>query len=384
MAKKKDAQKLFDSFLKKSTFDAVAAAYAKYGIPGYISTGLPNLDLHLMHNPQRTQYGLPRGRICEFVGNSSSFKSTFGHLIISKVLQQGGQAFVCTSEMDWDMNYLSTFLKSAGMDPDPKKYPIALKPVNTVKELYDACKEIVDFFEVVADEIQGKDEDPLNHLPPTVIVCDSLAAMMGDENFDRIEEDWDQGERQGSHANELHRFFKRFVKPFARLGVLFLFTNHMRANMSMWGSNEKPAHDKIIQYYSTLRVEVKTHNRDPELKKSYARNKVTLAVGQAMTARIRKIRGDVVGDSEVELRYFYNHGFDYLWGLIDAMHRSEMIKQVKRDYEIEFDEDDELSVLNGRHSLEELKTLFKDNLELAALAEVRAFKRGHKVLEDLR
>jgi RecA/RadA recombinase len=362
----------------------------KFGIPGYLSTGLPSLDMSLMHNSERTEYGFPYGRVVEVCGDSGSCKTTLMNLLSAKNLAKGGISYYISTEFDFDISFFNRFLVDEGLTPlgegGETEYNFAVSPVTTIKELFLSVKGIVEPIKALADELTKQGKTPLEELPPILIVCDSLGALMGDENRNRIEEDWDKGDKTGGHAKELHDFFKFFLYDFARLGIMFVFTNHYRADMSMSRKTKQPAHDPATKYYCSLRT-MFDRRWDSNLNKSVSRMGRSFEVGFPIDVSIYKIRGDFVLDGTVRLNYYHNHGFDYISSLVDSCKMASVFVERKGIVEVALPEDAEgLSELEGKRfsGMKELKEFLSSNLESALALERLSFRRGPDVLEDLR
>jgi len=365
----------------------------KFGISGFLSTGLPSLDLALMHNNDRTEYGFPYGRFVEVCGDSGACKTTLMNLLAARNLAKGGMSYYITTEFDFDVNYLNRFMTEEGLEPvkndGTSVYPFGIAPVTTVKELYLAMKGIIDPLKALADEMEKQGKVPLQELPPVLVVCDSLGALMGDENRTRLDDDWDKGDKTGGHAKELHDFFKFFLYDCARLGVLFVFTNHYRADLGMGFRKKQPAHDFATRYYCSLRLMVDRGWDKATLNKTVSRMGRNFEVGFPVDVSIYKIRGDYALDGTVRIGYYHNHGFDYMASLIDACRMSSVLVERKGVFDISISEKDDLELskkFDGAKwsGIKEAKSVLSSDLELAVKFEKLAFKKGPEKLEDMR
>lgn len=396
MAKKKKddsasaIRDLFDLTLKsvektygRKIYD-IDKVYEKFGIHRYLSTGLPSWDLHLLHNKDRTQYGIPYGRIVEVHGDTSSCKTTLAMMLAAENSAQGGLTYWCQSEYDFDREYANKFLREKGLDEDAEALWAVADPM-TIKDLFQVVKGIVEPVRELADKIEAKGGNPLEQLPPILIVVDSIAALSGDEDRSRIAKDWDDGNRTGSHAGEMHQFFKFFLHDFARLGICLFMTNHYRADLGFGRRTKVPAHESAIRYYASLRSALKRGYDKANLNKTVSRSKIDYEVGFPLETSIYKVRGEYVQSGTLSIPYYHNHGFDYIASLIDACKMTGLTSERSGVYE--FDSlGEELDKKYGgkKFSVKELREIFKEDLEFAVKCERMALKRGPLVLEDMR
>lgn len=366
---------------------------AKYGVSKYLSTGLPSLDMSLMHNEDRTQYGFPHGRYVEICGDSGACKTTLMNLLCAKTLSQGGMAYYIPTEFDFDVDYFNTFLADEGLEPIKKDgssdYLFGISPSTTIKELYLTMKGIVEPLRALADEIEKAGKNPLEELPPVLIVCDSLGAMMADTNRDRLDKDWDDGDQTGAHAKELHDFFKFFLHDIARLGILFIFTNHYRANLGPGYSKKQPAHEFATAYYCSMRLRFDMGYDKANLNKTVTRMGRDFRVGFPVKVSVYKIRGEFALDGIVNIGYYHNHGFDYIGSLVDACRMSSIFVERKGVYDVGITEEEDAEIFklyDGKKlaGYKEAKEIFTKDLPLALRFEKLAYARGVDKLEDLR
>lgn len=378
-------QKTLDSVAKisREPFYDLDAVEKTFGVTRYLSTGLPNFDLMLLHNEDRSEYGIPYGRVTEIHGESESNKTWFILDLLARNLKIDGLSYLVKSEMDIDKKFCIKFMQDNGVDLDIAMRRLGIKPALTIKDLYETVKGIIEPLKAVADEIRDAGGVPLEKLPPTVIVCDSLGAMLGDSNRDRLDKDWDKGDQMGSVAKEIHDFFKFFLYDFARLGICFIFTNHYRANLQSTYGGPNPAHDAATKYYATLRMGLNRRSNSNS-KWGRSQNYKDYKWGYPLDVYIYKIRGEFVLEGKTRLEFHYNHGFDYLDSLFEAMQMTGIVKKKGRSYHVEFPEDSDFAELNDKYSSKKLKNLLKDDLELAVKIENECYRIGPDLIMDKR
>lgn len=376
----------------------------KYGIPGYIPFGLPDLDMLCGNDGPKLNYGIPRGRVTELQGAESSFKSTLVHHLAAEVINQGGIVRWFSSETDFNERYAMQHLKEIVVDPSrvENEYYYQAIPVMTVQELFKAMKGVMDPLTKRANEIEKEGGYPHRDelfRPPILFVLDSLSAMLGGDDYSRLEavtEKKDGGAKVGGHAAEMHRFFKFFLVPWMQVGAAFVYTNHLRANINTagpYGPKTKAAHDIVVRHYCQLRINVKSWNWNPGTSKP-TRAGLQFQYGKRIKASVYKERNDqFVLDGTTELVYQHNHGFDLFrsviymlvqTGVIELKSKAKDAKIDANEYIIAIDDDPVLAELNGTYKMKALKMLLAEDPGRLPEYIQRAMKRGAVTLEDMR
>jgi len=357
----------------------------KFGVPDYISTGLPHWDLYLPHNEERTAYGIPYGRITEFHGENSSFKSTMLLIGGAKNLAKGGITYSATCEMDYDSKYVKRFIEEEGLDYKKVEDNWIIQPVKTVKDMFLFMQGIVEPLKELAEQLEAKGMNPLDNLPRVAITLDSLGALIGDTNNDRLDKDWDDGDQMGSFAKEVHNLFKFFLYDIGRLGIAFMFSNHFRDNLGFGMKKNIPAHDSAVKFYASLRLEQKLGYSKP-LAKSVTRDKQEYKAGVPLKIKIYKGRTDFVMSGELEVDYYYNYGFDYIGSLIIACRMTGLLSERAGTYEFSLPDNDGCfsNLLGKKYGPKELRETLKSDSELMVKLEMLAYKVGPIKLEDTR
>lgn len=387
----KRSKDVFDSLFAKAEknvkkisgneFLDIDAAYRKYGVVGHISTTLPDFDLHLMHNKERTSYGFPRGRFCEIHGEQSSYKTTLCLTLAAECLAMGGRVYWLIGEYDIDEAYIRAELAKRGVTKDQEsRYKIM--PVSTIGEMFKATQGIVSTLEDYADGIEAKGDSAAESLPPVLFVVDSIAALLSDADHEKHEKDFDDAPKMGSHAGDLHRFFKFFLEPVARLGICYVMTNHYRANLGFGKKTKNPAHDSSIKYYMSVRMSLTAWNPPNNHKTVQG---VKLRKNQVISVKTYKLRSDWVVNGEFDVMYQHNHGFNYFESLLNALIMTGIAKKTGNEYVIDqIDETGRFTVFEGVHSKKDLKQLFFENMNEAVVLGKLALEAGPVQLEDLR
>lgn len=358
---------------------------ARYGVKKYLSTGLPSWDIRLMHNKDRTEYGFPYGRISEIHGETSSGKTSKALDLIARNVKQGGFSYYLTSELDYDEEYLYHFVcEEHGIDYEVAKKRIGIRPIKSISDLHKVVDGILEPIRGLAEEIESNGKIPNEELPDILIVPDSIGAMLSGENRDRIEEDFDDGDRMGGQAAALHRFFKYFLFDIGRLGIAFIMVNHFRANLQGY-TKRKPASDWALKYYCSLRCGLIART-DSKLGKEKV-NKKESKVGFPVDIKIYKIRGEHVLTGKVTLDFYYNYGFDYVASLAETAEVTGIFNPIKRSYKVNIDEDNPLTKWfepGEKQSKKNFRKMIADDVELAVTLEKEVLKIGPEKLPDLR
>lgn len=385
-------KKTIDS-VKKNTGRSMRLASevgAIYGIRRVLPLGFPSLDIALNQSDLSNERGFPYGRIIELHGESQAGKSTILNMIAAKNAANGGLTYMLTTEMDLaSTRYLSSFMVNEGLPPivegEDKGHNLSIDHVMTIKELFEVVKGIVEPILKTADAIEEKGGKPLDVLPPIVITLDSLSALMAEVNVTNIEKDFDTPDKVGGHAKDLHDFFKYFMGHFARLGIMFVFSNHYRANLGFGFTKQFPAHDGIVKYYCHSRIGMK-RGHDKDLSKTVTRLGREKIPGYPIDFTIYKARSEWVEDGKVTLNYYYNHGLDYFASLIDALQIVGALRVRGKAFTFEIPSDPILQEKVGTapYVEAELKKKLREDLDLSLELENLVFELGPEPLEDLR
>jgi RecA/RadA recombinase len=358
---------------------------AEYGVKYFLDTGLPSMNLYLGQDGINTEtddpvYGIASGRVIEFVGNEQSFKTFLMHQLGAEVLVRGGVFFYISSEIDFDLSFFRGFYERRGLSWDYVQDHVIVSSAQTVLDLQERVK-------IITPKMSKFHEE--NENPGPAIVCvDSLGAMMGGENLRRQLDPKTDNDKTGSHASELHDFFKMILRDFARLDVTLAYTNHYRANMDLMSrSKQKPAHDAITKYYATVRVDL----RAGKVLKKVTRQGQEHIVSRELNVRVRKVRGSLIGDGSFSLVVYQNGTFDYVSSLIDALMICRIVSLEKKALVLDLDpesEDPLEASLADRFEEKTfispllLKKYLKEDLEGCVLLEKLAYKKGPWLLNE--
>lgn len=373
--------KIRDSLLKGIPKTSTLSSTVADDCDVILRTGLLDLDLNVMTNNDGTNRGFKYGRSYEFVGPQGTLKTRLILEICAKHLLQDENNLVLwqDSEGAFDYKYFSEILELNGVPRDRWDNILRTRAQDTNRVLVNMKKLIESFEEEAAAAVkkpENKGKKVWEVVPRVIFVLDSLAALISTEDLDRLDKalakiddgelgaDEDPGPKVGAGASEMHRMFKYSLTPFQEYGVMFLFTNHMRADLGPSRRTTNYAHDIVVRHYISARFATSNYTSDSERKKRLG-EKMSLGqsytAGQALVINKAKIRGPG-SFREFTLDYYNDNGFDYDQAWIDGMLTCGLLRNTKGGYGLV---DDEILPPEVREELAEVfydksKTTFKD------------------------
>jgi len=358
----------------------------RYGVPRYCSSGYPSWDLHMMHDAMNKQWGFPYGRISELFGAQSSLKTRTCYELLAENIKLGGHSYFLTFEMDFDESYASEFLRKRNIKAGTDDLDYGAKPIVSMLELDKTVTAILKPYKIVADSLEKAGKNPLEHLPPILIAMDSMGALLSHGDKERLESDkkklgFDNGKQVGQKASEIHNFFQKHMLDFARLGVLFVYTNHYRDNIGFGRKKYNPAHDSALKYYRTMQLEMK-RGYDKDLSNERSSLTVSYRDGWPLTVKIRKTRNAQTLAGEFEIPFYENRGLDYTQSLLDAGKMSDVAPRKSGKYVIDFPKKHSLHKWNGDYAEASFKDLINSDVEFRVLLERACMRAGPKVAQD--
>lgn len=399
MAKKKPSQdstisritqafKSAESNVKKETglsFFSLSEYEKAWGIPGYLPFGLPDLDFLCMHDKERTQFGIPRGRITEIHGESSSFKSTLCYRLAAETLLRGGRVYWLSTEVDFSTEYALEHVREYGVDQSFAEENFKGRPVKHLADLFKTFRAIMKPLSEISAEMGDEGLNPIDHFPPILFVVDSISAVLSGTDWERMDKkEFEDGMQQGAHAGELHRLFKYIMYSLAEIGAAVVLTNHYRADMSYSRKNKKPAHEGIVKYYSSLRISVNAYRWSPLASKTNpSSGGLEYDWGRQMIAKVYKVRGKWKLAGEAEIYYQFGHGFHYPQSVFQVLRATGVVTVSGRKLVIDVEDDDLLTPLNGTYNTaKDVKELLLKRADLMPDIAAAAMMRGPVRVKD--
>lgn len=354
--------------------------HERYGVSRFLDVGYPSYNLHLMTDGQGN-YGMPYGRVIEISGKESTLKTTMCLEVLAENVRQGGHSYLIQDEFDFNKEYAGRFLRKRGVDTPFKELKYTATGINSVSQLAERVKATLAPYKAMADELEKDGKNPRKELPPVVICVDSIGALVSEIERETYEDDFDDDPKRATKATDLHKFFKMFLEDFGRLGVLFLFTNHLRANMDYGNKKYSIAHDSALRHYCSLRIQhSKGYKRS--MKNDKSDNNVSYRRGFPLEVEIKKIRDDHTGKDQFEIPYFYQKGLDKLQSIMDAAHLTDVARWWGGTFQLELDEDNELSEFNDNYSPKKFRRVLKENPKLRNEIERLSYEAGPRQVVD--
>lgn len=402
----------FEAFNK--IFDTTKKALAKKSIDTYdllehvelfpvehcLSTGIASLDLHMCSNRDGTEWGVPCGRCSEFAGIEGIGKTLLCHMVSADCMRKGGIVYWIQAEGEFDGDMATQLYESLGIPKEEQR--ILVQNARDIEQLYTITDVVIKQLEQVKAQWMAKNPNKSfrKAAPPVLFVVDSLAAMVSSIDRNGIEEKgWEKRTRMGSKSSEYHSYFQMILNKFAELGVAFLGTNHLRANMSEYGPESVPAHDSALKYYMSLRMMFSRHPKTGSkyydfLLKPFSYHGKPHIKGYPVKAEVKKIRAVKVEDGIIELPFYYGYGFDPYDSLVDAIVLTGLLTKGKGNLKVkptrkEVEDEptfQELKTKIGKEMTTEqdLRNIIGDDDQLAAALLKLVYKIGPEPPPDKR
>lgn len=273
-------------------------SYVPFGVP----TGLPQLDLNLQ------RLGYPAGKVIEVYGFERSGKSALAMAAVAACQHQGGNALWIETEhtFDWDR------AKRAGID--------------TTRLLLVEADSIEAVIRVM--ELTLKQIGEVTKNSPFIVVVDSITAASTE--FELDEKHMKAEGRLGGEAKAIRRGLKRINPIISKTGATVLFINHAIASMAGFGNSKQSAGGHALKFFASLRIclahfkQLKTDDK-------------TQLDGQEIQFTFEKYKGAVEAENKI-IETLKNGIFSPETSLMDAMVKTELLRQVGHSYEMTWDD----------------------------------------------
>ena len=198
----------------------------------WVSTGSEMLDLAISN---RTNGGLPVGRICEITGLEGSGKSLVAAHSIADTQKRGGLGVYIDTENALNQE----FLAAIGVDLKKMLYV----PLETVEDIFEAVDSII-------DSVRKSDKKKL-----VTIVVDSVA---GASTKVEISADYDQAGYATQKAIIISKAMRKITNLIGRERITLIFTNQLRTRMGVsFGDPWTTSGGKAIAFHSSCRIRLK-------------------------------------------------------------------------------------------------------------------------------
>lgn len=186
-----------------------------------------------------TPGGFPRGHFVEIFGNESSGKTTIGLSAIAKAQEMGFMGVL----MDFEQTFHQKYAEKLGLDLSENKFLVS-QPIH----FQQGARQTEKLLEIVK---------------PAIIVIDSVSAMLPKQ---MLEADADEAAIVGCQARLMSGFLQRISKLLQKSNTCLLFINQLRSVIKKSkyepGPNEESSGGRALNYYSSLRIKLRTKKVD--------------------------------------------------------------------------------------------------------------------------
>jgi recombination protein RecA len=241
----------------------------------FMQSGIPPIDAVVGSGK-----GFPSG-IVEIYGTESSGKTALVEKTIAEAQKRGWYAVFFASE--YSLNYER--IASVGVDVNN----LIIIDADTIEDFVNQLKQII-------KGIRAKDKDT-----PIVVGWDSIAATPT-----RSELEHEKGmaaSDMGKFAQQISKFFRRFVGFLFRNKVCLLCINQTRTNMGqMYGNPETTPGGRAMRFYAWVRCRI---SRIETLKDSNKNE-----IGIMCELKTTKNKTDTPPFQRCKIPLYWSHGFD--------------------------------------------------------------------------
>lgn len=246
-----------------------------------ISTGSTLLDLAI--SGQRcNQGGIPRGKLIEIFGPSSSGKSALLAEICSAAQSNGGQILVFDPEARIDQKYF-------------KIYDVKLTDDNYY--IPDTVNEVVDLI---------YNWNPVNNDVINVIGVDSIAALCS--NAELESKDKYGAQRAKDFSTGLRKICKRLTKK----GWIIIFTNQVRDSLDVvFGSKEITPGGKAVPFYADCRIRIGPGYPKSKIGRKVKYNDTEISIIDGIISNCKIVKSTIDNPyREANINIIFNYGID--------------------------------------------------------------------------
>lgn len=258
---------------------------------GFINTN--NLALNFICSERFIDGGIPRGRITEIFGPSSSAKTVVGTHILQGCQSIGGIGVLLDSESA----YSPSFAETLGIESEKLIY---MQP-----DFLEACF-------AKTQEIAGLVSSKGNK-QPVCVVYDSIAASPSETEFNDMMEGKASGHEMGERARVCSKELRKISSLLNRQNCSFVIINQIRMKIGvMFGNPETTAGGgNSLEYYCSIRLDCRKGKVILDSRKRPIGVKVNVkCVKNKVTPPFKKAVG---------LRLYWNYGIDPCSGLLELL-----------------------------------------------------------------
>lgn len=267
-----------------------ASSQEDFITPHYLSTNNPALDRALGG-------GFRKGVPIEVFGGEGTGKTTTAMMAIKSCLNEGGiPAFISTEQPIFPTDQAAV----AGLTPEDIDNILYLPPMGSAEDIFNRLREIM------WDSAKSEPRYLLD-----LIVIDSIAGLLPQDELKSIDDKGFEGHTMGRHAAMVSKFYRYMCSLMSPLGVL-LSINQMRSQIGQTPLPDITPGGKAVRYYNKTRIQLKP---DKETAKTMVDDKKA-QLGNAVEFIVVK---NNVGRPYVtgSYRYWYGIGLDVVTPVVE-------------------------------------------------------------------
>ena len=290
-----------------------------------IKTGSLGLDIALGVG------GYPRGRVIEIYGPESSGKTTLAIHAIAEAQKQGGIAAIIDAEHAFDRFYA----EKLGVDVD-----------NLLISQPDSGEQALQ----IADQL-------ISSAAIDIIVIDSVAALTP-----KAEIDGDMGDNKvGLQARLMSQALRKLTATINKTNTCCIFINQLREKIGvMFGNPETTTGGNALKFYASVRLDIRKISSLKDGENIIGTSTRVKVVKNKVAPPFRKAEFDIM----------FGEGISRAGELIDLGVDNGIITKSGSWFSY-----DGTKLAQGRDAV---KTLLKDNVELAAEIEQKILEKVHE------
>lgn len=271
-------------------------------ITDWVSTGSTLLDLAIAN---RTNAGIPVGRIMEITGLEASGKSLVAAHLLAETQKKGGVAVF----IDTEQSVSTDFLSAIGVDIPKMLYVDA----QTVEDIFEKIESII-------AHVRKSNRDRL-----VTIVVDSVAAA---STKSELESDHGKDGFATGKAIIISKAMRKLNNMIGKQRIALVFTNQLRVNLqaAMFGDKYCTSGGKALQFHSSVRLRLKSMGA---LKVKQGNKDVHIGVKtRAIVVKNRLGPPNRFADFNI----FFDRGIDNYGSWVEVLKNNSIITGAKSPY----------------------------------------------------